>query len=117
MAGKPGSDELTRRALPLAGSTLHGRIKSRAARPVEEETTQRVEVDANNHSVIAALASWNDNGLSAPAKLLVALVLYLVVFHWISNMPLDDPLLFGIHARFWMQRNMIVFAFTGTGIF
>ena len=117
MAGKPGSDEITRRTLPPGGSALHGRIKSRAARLVEEEATQRVEVDANNHSVVAALASWDDNGLSAPAMLLVALVLYLVVFHWMSNMPLDDPLLFGIHARFWMQPNMIVFAFTGTGIF
>lgn len=54
---------------------------------------------------------------SAPMALLAALVMYLVVFHWLSNMPLDDPLLFGVHARFWMQPNTLVFVFCGVGIY
>lgn len=63
------------------------------------------------------LASWDDAGLSAPTALIAALAVYLIVFHWLSNMPLDDPLLFGIHARFWMQPNIVVFVFCGVGIY
>ncbi|CAM9235874.1 unnamed protein product [Ectocarpus sp. 13 AM-2016] len=68
-------------------------------------------------TVVGVLASWDDTGFSAPAALLAALVLYLVVFHWLSNMPLDDPLLFGVHARFWMQPNIVVFVFCGVGMY
>lgn len=63
------------------------------------------------------LASWDDAGLSVPTALIAALAVYLIVFHWLSNMPLDDPLLFGIHARFWMQPNIVVFIFCGVGIY
>lgn len=28
---------------------------------------------------------------------------YMVVFHCLSNLPLDKPLYFGVHMRFWMQ--------------
>ncbi|CAB1110766.1 unnamed protein product [Ectocarpus sp. CCAP 1310/34] len=68
-------------------------------------------------TAVRVLASWDDTGFSAPAALLAALVLYLVVFHWLSNMPLDDPLLFGVHARFWMQPNIVVFVFCGVGMY
>lgn len=68
-------------------------------------------------TVVKWLASWDDEGLSAPTALLVALAVYVVVFHWLSNLPLDDLLLFGVHARFWMQPNIIVFVFCGSGIY
>ncbi|CAM9546150.1 unnamed protein product, partial [Scytosiphon promiscuus] len=68
-------------------------------------------------ATVRLLASWDDAGHSAPTALFAALVVYLVVFHWLSNMPLDDPLLFGIHARFWMQPNMVVFVFCGAGMY
>jgi len=35
--------------------------------------------------------------------MVLCLVVYLGVFHNLSNMPLDDILLYGVHARFWMQ--------------
>lgn len=63
------------------------------------------------------LASRDDAGRSAPIALAVALAVYLIVFNWLSNMPLDDPLLFGVHARFWMQPNIVVFVFCGVGIY
>lgn len=63
------------------------------------------------------LARCDDDGASAPMSLLFALALYLVVFHWLSNMPLDDPLLYGVHARFWMQPNILVFTFCGVGLY
>ena len=41
---------------------------------------------------------------------------YQVVFHTLSNMPLKTPLLFGVHARFWMQPNIILFVFLGRAL-
>lgn len=66
--------------------------------------------------VSSFLGSLDDEGSSIFTVLLVSLISYLVVFHWLSNMPLDDPLLFGVHARFWMQPNILVFVFCGLGI-
>jgi hypothetical protein len=64
--------------------------------------------------------------------LLVAQILYIVVFHSLSNLPLRDRLLFGtcscveyvcclirirtgVHSRFWMQPNIVVFLWAGVG--
>ena len=41
---------------------------------------------------------------------------YVVVFHSLANLPLSDPLLYGVHARFWMQPNLIVCLFAGVGV-
>jgi hypothetical protein len=35
--------------------------------------------------------------------LFLTLLFYFLVFHSLSNLPLDDPLLYGVHQRFWMQ--------------
>jgi ferric-dicitrate binding protein FerR (iron transport regulator) len=31
-------------------------------------------------------------------------------------MPLSDPLLYGVHARFWQQPNLLVFALAGAAL-
>lgn len=49
--------------------------------------------------------------------LFATLAFYLVVFHTLANLPLGDPLLFGILARFWMQPNLIVCLAAGLGCF
>ena len=41
---------------------------------------------------------------------------YLLAFHALSNLPLSDPLLYGIHARFWMQPHLALCCFAGLGI-
>lgn len=46
----------------------------------------------------------------------VALIFYLVVFHSLSNLPLSNPLLFGIHQRFWMHPNILMFIIVGVRI-
>ena len=33
---------------------------------------------------------------------------YMVIFHSLSNLPLSNKLLFGVHARFWMQPNILL---------
>ncbi len=46
---------------------------------------------------------------------LLALIFYLLVFHSLSNLPLSNPLLFGIHQRFWMHPNILMFILIGIG--
>jgi hypothetical protein len=50
---------------------------------------------------------------SALFLIAAALAVYLCVFHTLSNMPLHDALLFGVHARFWMQPNALMFLLAG----
>jgi hypothetical protein len=45
-----------------------------------------------------------------------ALGFYLLAFHALSNLPLNDPLLYGIHARFWMQPHLALCCLAGLGI-
>lgn len=35
--------------------------------------------------------------------LLGTFAFYFIIFHSLSNLPLSDPLLYGVHQRFWMQ--------------
>ncbi|ETV91286.1 hypothetical protein, variant 2 [Aphanomyces invadans] len=41
---------------------------------------------------------------------------YLVVFHALSNMPLSEGLLYGVHMRFWQQPNIVLFVWGGVGL-
>ena len=41
---------------------------------------------------------------------------YITIFHSLSNIDLRGPLTFGVHARFWMQPNVIIFLWGGVGI-
>ncbi len=47
---------------------------------------------------------------------LAAFAFYLVVFHALANLPLDNALYFDVHSRFWQQANVLVFAWTGLGL-
>jgi hypothetical protein len=76
-------------------------------------------------TAVAAAAAANDADRAAPAALacadtwlagpalVSALVTYVGMFHYLNNMPLDNPLLFGIQARFWMQPNWLACLFAG----
>eukprot|EP00039_Didymoeca_costata_P011170 m.155089 g.155089 ORF g.155089 m.155089 type:complete len:707 (-) comp15087_c0_seq2:60-2180(-) len=47
--------------------------------------------------------------------LLAMLVFYMVFFNWRANLDLGNPLLAGVHERFWMQPNMLVALLGGLG--
>ena len=47
--------------------------------------------------------------------LVVTFVFYFSVFHSLSNLPLRDRLLYGVHQRFWMQPNILMFIWLGIG--
>lgn len=44
-----------------------------------------------------------------------AYVTYMVVFHMLANLPLDQPLYLGVHVRFWMQAHLIAYGWLGLG--
>ena len=50
-----------------------------------------------------------------PIILIVTQCFYFAIFHSLSNLPLGDKLLFGVHQRFWMQPNVLLFAWVGVG--
>ena len=56
------------------------------------------------------------NEATAGCAVFGTLLFYVVVFHTLSNMPLNEQLLVGIQARFWMQPNSILFIYFGMGL-
>jgi hypothetical protein len=51
-----------------------------------------------------------------PLVLLLTLVFYTIVFHSLSNLPLANRLLYGVHQRFWLQPSLLVFISSGVGV-
>jgi hypothetical protein len=85
---------------------------------------------AESPAASAATSKKKDVAVAAPAKtktasrdqakytplaICFAQCFYFAVFHSLSNLPLSDKLLFGIHQRFWMQPNVLTFICFGVG--
>eukprot|EP01032_Pedospumella_encystans_P010482 gene10482-12246_t len=51
-----------------------------------------------------------------PTVLFFTQLFYFGVFHSLSNLPLKDRLLYGVHQRFWMQPNILMFVWLGVGV-
>lgn len=58
----------------------------------------------------------NASNVMVHEALLCSLIFYLIVFHSLSNLPLDNALYFGIHQRFWMHPNILAFIIFGIGM-
>ena len=83
----------------------------RRARVQEYNQQRRAEKGSTKKIRVAA------RGCRESLALLVgALGFYLLAFHALSNLPLSDPLLYGIHARFWMQPHLALCCLAGLGI-
>lgn len=50
-----------------------------------------------------------------PIALLCTQFFYFAVFHTLSNLPLNEKLLYGVHQRFWMQPAILTFSLAGIG--
>ena len=50
-----------------------------------------------------------------PLLFLLTQLFYFGIFHTLANLPLGNKLLYGIHQRFWMQPNVLMFAWAGIG--
>ena len=62
---------------------------------------------------VEAVRERSSKGFGAGVALMLAF--YMVVFHCLSNLPLDQALYFEVHKRFWMQAHILVFGFIGVG--
>lgn len=84
------------------GSVLSVLSVVRAVLFAHPSTTRTADPSSPSRSLAAVLAG--------------AWVFYVVVWHsTLSNLPLDSPMPFGVHARFWMQPNLFLAVFTGVG--
>lgn len=92
----------------------------RAGRMRQKQESQNSEVHAANRAPAQTIRTkgYETSRCTANIGLALAATLasYLVVFHFLANLPLRDPLLFGIFARFWMQPNIIVCIWFGVGL-
>ena len=95
-------------------SSQGGRKSAKARRRarVQEYNQQRRAEKGTKRSVKVAARGCRES----LALLVGALGFYLLAFHALSNLPLSDPLLYGIHARFWMQPHLALCCLAGLGI-
>ena len=93
-------------------------------RKAAAKSRPRLDDEPASRSTILRRAEKGTNGARVAARaaarvsrlLVGALGFYLLAFHALSNLPLSDPLLYGIHARFWMQPHLALCCFAGLGI-
>ncbi len=64
----------------------------------------------------AALRSWTPPLRAWAACVLAAFAGYVLTFHTLANLPVADPLLHAVTARFWQQADVVVFLFCGIGL-
>lgn len=55
------------------------------------------------------------SGIATGRVIVVCVAFYFMVFHSLSNLPLSNPLLYGVHQRFWMHPNILCFILVGVG--
>ena len=84
-------------------STKMKTTKKKKKKDMKDKKHKKMQAENN-----ASSATWK--------MILFALVFYLGVFHSLSNLPLSNPLLYGIHQRFWQHPNMLVFILLGIGM-
>jgi hypothetical protein len=83
-------------------------------------TTKHANPSVAEGGTAASLSSTelgvNENEAKlTPVVLLFVWMFYFAIFHSLANLPLGDKLLFGVHQRFWMQPNILLFAWAGVG--
>jgi len=58
----------------------------------------------------------NASALALVSLILVSWIVYTLVWHGVlSNLPLSHPMPFAVHARFWMQPNILISVLAGAG--
>lgn len=80
-----------------------------------KKRTGQADSSSSSATLNAPIAHVAAVAASSPAAIPFFLAFYFFVFHNLSNMPLRDPLLYGVHARFWLQPNALVFLLVGIG--
>lgn len=104
--------------LKQAKGKLKGGGKQQTEKDVTDKESTTTKGDVSNDS--SSSSSLFKEESSEPVQVSVALFCFFIFyefgFHSLSNLPLDNKLLFGIHARFWMQPNILLFMWLGIGL-
>eukprot|EP00899_Mesostigma_viride_P007258 jgi/Mesvir1/16533/Mv10077-RA.2 len=119
-SGSRGSNLLASGAIASGGSAqLQGRggPSSTQGKGKRSETSAEEE-DAGDVGLVRARLAYGDvHAQVASVRLLLLLfVTYNGVFHFLSNVPLDNHLLLGVQKRFWMQSNILVALLAAAGL-
>lgn len=115
---------------PVRRKSIKGSVTKKQALSTSSTSTQllsSLSLPSSNISVlqviqtaVAVTSSVVVSGSEAVYTLTVLFIsysFYLLVFHSLSNLPLSETLLYAIHQRFWMQPNVLVFYWSGVGLF
>eukprot|EP01060_Flectonema_neradi_P040069 TRINITY_DN9013_c2_g1_i1.p1 TRINITY_DN9013_c2_g1~~TRINITY_DN9013_c2_g1_i1.p1 ORF type:complete len:730 (+),score=78.45 TRINITY_DN9013_c2_g1_i1:95-2284(+) len=65
------------------------------------------------HSLFVSLRNRTANVLFTYALMLFS---YLMFFHYLCNLPIDQPLFLGVQQRFWIQPLLLLTLFIGVGL-
>lgn len=112
---------------PTVPAVIYNGIKEKTTSKARRRERMRLRQESQKSDVRAATrepeATTSSKGYETSRRttdiglaLAATLASYLLVFHSLANLPLRDPLLFGIFARFWMQPNIIVCIWVGVGL-
>lgn len=89
---------------------INGEIRKRRASNKQEIKK------GDNGSTQGVIVISNEDHIEVDTAILCSLLFYLFVFHILANLPLSNPLFFGIHQRFWMHPNYLCFVLSGIGL-
>jgi len=95
-----------------------GKGKQNLNKPSPKVASPAPTEASNEHPASSPeLISSTEVALTLPFLLPLTQAFYFGVFHSLSNLPLSNKLLYGVHQRFWMQPNLITFAYGGVGFY
>ena len=114
-------------------ASTHSKSNSRLENTTTTTSKSHVNNNNNNHQKIMTQNKQLIEEMSSkviiisdilvsytPFIIFITFLFYVFVFHGLSNLPIAGPssnqLFYGIHARFWMQPNIILFYFAGIGL-
>lgn len=80
------------------------------------QSTRRSMIKIQTVKGFCSNLKFDVDGPGVDTAILCSLILYLVVFHYLSNLPLNNNLFFGVHQRFWMHPNLLCFVLAGVGL-
>lgn len=80
------------------------------------QSTRRSLVKKDTVKGFCRELSFEIDGPGVDLAIMLSLIFYVFVFHFLSNLPLNNELFFGIHQRFWLHPNLLCFLLAGLGL-
>lgn len=103
-------DEKKKNENKSASQNIQNQLKDKTIMPDAMETISTVDDCKTFESKI-----YKSEIKHTPFILVLIYIFYFLIFHNLANLPLGDKLLFGVHQRFWMQPNVLLFIIAGVG--